>query len=282
MPFFWHSIVKKGQVFGDQSLGSFSQVTNKHNCSYPGYSETMCGYADPAIKCNAPVANANESVFEWLNREPAFSGRVAAFGAWEVISAVFNKQRCNFTDDAAYEPVTTGKLTPALEELNQEKANQPREWKEEAPDRVAFQTTLEYVKANHPRVLFLSLGETDHWGHKGAYDRYLEAAHQYDADVAELWRTMQSIPQYKNKTTFILSCDHGRGAGKDWTTHGKDYDNSKYTWIGVMGPGTHPLGEIRNSHVTNGQIASTAAAVLGYNYAMSQPKAAPYIASVVR
>ncbi len=282
MPFFWHNVVKKGQVFGDPALGSISQVTNGHNCSYPGYSETLCGYADPTIKCNKPVANTNQTVFECLNGEPGLSGRVAAFGAWEVISSVFNKGRCNFTDDAGYEPVTSGKMTPALEELNHEKTTQPHEWKEEAPDKLAFRTTLEYVKANHPRVLFLSLGETDRWAHHMRYDNYLQAAHEFDADVSVLWQTMQSMPQYKNKTTFILSCDHGRGAGQDWTTHGKKYDNSKYTWMGFMGPGTRPLGEVPNVHVTNGQIATTAAAVLGYNYRLSQPKAAPYIASVVR
>jgi hypothetical protein len=282
MPFFWHTFATKGQIFGDHTLNSVSEVTNTRNCSYPGYSETMCGYVDPGISCNKPIANPNKTVFEHLNQEPGLAGRVAAFGAWEVISAVFNKNRCHFTDDAAYEPVEDCKLTPEQKELNVEKTTLKHEWAEEATDDVTFRTTLEYVKANHPRVLFVSLGETDRWAHHLRYDNYLNAAHRFDGYVSELWNTMQSIAQYKGKTTFILSCDHGRGAGHDWNTHGSKYSNSKYTWMAFMGPGTRALGEVKNSHVTNGQIAATTAALLGFNYALAQPKAAPIISSVLR
>jgi hypothetical protein len=282
MPFLWNTIAAHGQLLGDPALGSTCEVTNRRNFSYPGYSETLCGYVDPSIRRNDSIPNPNVSVFEWLNRQPAFHSRVAAFGAWNVISAVFNKQRCQFVDVAGYEPVTGCKLTPALKALNHEKATAPRRWQCQAPDSVAFKSALEYTRANHPRVLFISLGETDKWSHEGKYDRYLCAAHSFDEDVSQLWTTLQAIPQYHAKTTLILTCDHGRGAGSEWTCHGSKLSNSRYTWMAFLGPGTSPLGDVPHQDATNGQIAATAAAALGRDYVLAQSKAAPPILSALR
>ena len=37
----------------------------------------------------------------------------------------------------------------------------------------------------------------DEWGHGRRYDLYLDAAHNSDRFLAELWRTVQSMPEYK-------------------------------------------------------------------------------------
>jgi hypothetical protein len=49
MPFLWTTIAKQGQVFGNRTAGSEAWVTNGMNFSYPGYSETLCGFPDPRI-----------------------------------------------------------------------------------------------------------------------------------------------------------------------------------------------------------------------------------------
>ena len=282
MPFLWKTVATQGQVLGDQTIGSTCEVTNRHNFSYPGYSETLCGFADSRINHNNPIPNPNVTVLEWLNQRPAIHGRVAAFGAWGIISSVFNKQRCQFVDVAGYEPVTGCKMTPALEALNRTKAQPARVWANEVSDSVAFESALEYTKANQPRVLFISLGETDKWAHEGRYDRYLNAARSFDSYVSELWTTLQAMPQYHAKTTMILTCDHGRGTGRDWTSHGSKLPNSRYTWMAFIGPGTRALGDVPNQNATNGQIAGTAAAALGYDYAWAQPRSAPPILSTLR
>ena len=46
---------------------------------------------------------------------------------------------------------------------------------------------LDYVKADHPRVLFVGYGETDNWAHQGRYDLVLESAHGFDHFVQQLW-----------------------------------------------------------------------------------------------
>src|ERR1051325_3227325 len=72
MPFLWQVVAKQGQIYGDRDKHSEAFVTNGLNFSYPGYSETLCGFADPRIKSNDKVANPNVTVLEWLNAKSEY------------------------------------------------------------------------------------------------------------------------------------------------------------------------------------------------------------------
>lgn len=273
MPFLWRTIAKTGQVFGNRDLGSESSVTNGFNLSYPGYNEALTGAADPRIQSNDPVPNPNVTVLEWLNQKPAFRGRVAAFAGWELFNSILNPQRAAFPMNAGYEPFVPKATTPRLELLNQLKSEMTRTFESVPLDSIPFYTALEYLKLAKPRVLFLSLGETDEWAHEGDYARYLEAAHRVDASLRVLWASLQDIPEYRGTTTLIFATDHGRGdGGDDWRGHGVRLPDSRYNWMGFLGPDTRPLGE--RSHtmpVTQTQIAATLAALLGEEYTPGKP-----------
>src|SRR4051794_17711083 len=45
LPFFWDTVAKKGQIFGDRSRQATTKLTNGLKFSYPGYSEMFCGFA---------------------------------------------------------------------------------------------------------------------------------------------------------------------------------------------------------------------------------------------
>jgi bisphosphoglycerate-independent phosphoglycerate mutase (AlkP superfamily) len=132
-------------------------------------------------------------------------------------------------------------------------------------------------------VLFIGYGETDEWAHTGRYDLLLRAAHQFDKFVEQLWNTMQSMPSYRDQTTFIITTDHGRGSGlTGWKDHGIEQKGSENIWIGVLGPDTLPLGEREHAPaVTQSQIAATLAALLGKDYRGSMPQAAKPLPDVV-
>ena len=80
---------------------------------------------------------------------------------------------------------------------------------------------LEYLKKQHPRVLYVMLGETDEWAHGRRYDLYLDAAQRNDRFIKHLWETAQSMPDYANRTALVMATDHGRGEGREWTSHGE-------------------------------------------------------------
>jgi hypothetical protein len=128
MPFLWDVVARQGQVYGNREKGSDAYVTNGLDFSYPGYSETLCGFADPRINSNDNVPNPNVTVLEWLNRQSPYHGRIAAFGAWNVISAVFNPERSGLVANAGYLPFTAMPPNARLELLNQLKADGPTEY----------------------------------------------------------------------------------------------------------------------------------------------------------
>lgn len=95
---------------------------------------------------------------------------------------------------------------------------------------------------------------------------------------------MQAMPEYRDQTTFIITTDHGRGSGPvEWKEHATDQKGSENIWIALMGPDTPALGERANiTPVTQSQIASTVAALLGKDYVKEVPAAAPPLPAVSR
>jgi phosphopentomutase len=143
---------------------------------------------------------------------------------------------------------------------------------------------MEYIKEKKPRVLFLSLGETDEWAHKGNYGEYLNAAHRVDGYLEQLWTALQEMPEYHGNTTLIFMPDHGRGSGpEDWTDHGQKIPDSKYIFMGFMGPETPVLGNRADvPAVTQSQAAATLAKYLGFDWNAAEKKAGVPVAAALR
>jgi hypothetical protein len=283
MPFLWSVVARQGQIYGNRKRGSDAYVTNGLNFSYPGYSETLCGFPDPRIDSNDKIPNPNVTVFEWLHNRPGYRGKVAAFGAWDTFPAIFNAERAGFPVNAGYDRLTGIPETPELRLLNALKDELPRVWEGEPFDAITFHTAMEYLQARRPRLLYVSLGETDEWAHAGHYADYVEAVHRADAFLATLWNTLQSLPEYRGATTLIFSPDHGRGeAPREWKDHGQKIPDSKYIWMAFLGPDTRALGERSEiAPVTQNQIAATLAALLGEDYRSETPRAGKPIADVL-
>lgn len=284
MPFVWQVIAKQGQIFGNRDKGSDAYVTNHMFFSYPGYNETLCGFPDDErIHSNDNIPNPNVTVLEWLKNRQGFDDDIAAFGAWDVIADVFNPERSHLLANAGYAPLKLTPSTPQLDLVNHFKLETPRIWDDEPFDAVPFYTAVEYMKLKHPKVLYISLGETDDWAHAGQYAAYLDAAHRVDAYLRAIWELAQSMPEYRGTTTLIFSPDHGRGkAPHKWRDHGQKIPDSKYIWMMFLGPDTQPLGErTKIAPVTQSQIAATLAAFLGKDYGADVPKAGKPITDVL-
>jgi hypothetical protein len=236
--------------------------------SYPGHNEMLTGAPDARIDANEFGPNPNVTVFEWLNRKPEFQGHVAAFATWNAFKDIFNVKRSHLTVQAGWDPPYHGKLNATRQLINDYYVRTIRYFDEGATNALLQIPLLDYVRAEKPRLLFVGYGETDIWGHGGRYDLLLQSARQFDLFVKELWDTMQAMPQYRGKTTFILTADHGRGSGlTEWTNHGVKQKGSDNIWIAVIGPDTPPLGErTQLGAVTQSQIASTVACFLGRDY----------------
>jgi hypothetical protein len=282
MPFVWNVVAKEGQVFGDPESGSAVKVTNGHNFSYPGYNELLTGFGDPRIDSNDKIPNQNVTVLEWLHGRPGFGGRVFAFASWDVFPFIINDRRSGIPVNAGWQPLTglADKSKEGL--LNQLAGELPHYWQGVRYDAFTYHAAADCLAHEEPRVLYVSLGETDDWAHSRRYDLYLAAAWQNDDFIRRLWESAQSLPAYRGKTSLVLTTDHGRGrTGEDWTSHGSDVPGSEEMWIAVLGPDTPPLGVRKDVNVSQAQVAATVAALVGEDYRAAAANAAPPLPGVL-
>jgi hypothetical protein len=100
--------------------------------------------------------------------------------------------------------------------------------------------------------------------------------------LRELWEQVQSMPEYKGKTTLIVLPDHGRGEGAEWTSHGQKIPASRQTWMAFLGPDTAAKGERgTGTEVTEAQVAATVASLLDQNYRNFAPQAAAPVTEAI-
>jgi hypothetical protein len=266
MPFFWSVIATEGQLYGNRGYKNKVNCANHHLLSYPGYSEMLVGHPDSEIRGNDKKENPNPTVLEFINRHRGFHRRVAAFATWDAFPYILREGKANLHVNAGPE-IAKGPITEREKKVNQSLAENGKRL-----DQHTFDYAMEYLKREKPRVVFIGLDETDSYAHRGKYDQYLNAAHEADRMIGELWYWLQSQPEYKDQTTLLITTDHGRGKGKrSWRKHQLFTPGSRHIWFAVIGPDTPPLGELKsnNKHYQK-QLASTIAAFLGMDYQPSK------------
>ena len=275
LPFLWNYLFENGQIYGNRFVGNKIEVSNPYWFSYPGYSEIFCGYVDTLINSNEYKSNPNKNVLEFINQQPGYKNRVAAFGSWGAFDRILNKKRSGFTVVSAFD--SCGGENPNEKEklINAMKKDSYKPYgKGECLDVFTHYAAMEHLKKDKPKVVYISYGETDEWAHAGKYKDYLDAAHQFDAWVKDIWNYLQSDPQYKNNTSLLITTDHGRGEGKKWTSHGSEVPGSNEIWFALMGPQISPKQEIKMEGIYyQKQLAQTIASLIGLKFTAKHPVA---------
>ncbi len=282
-PFFWSTIATQGQLYGNRAYGNKVDNANTMWFSYPGYNEALSGFADDArINSNSKINNLNVTFLEYLNQKPEFKGKVMAFGSWDVFPYIINEERSGIPVNAGFDLATGDNLTDVEKTVNRLQSEIRGPWGGVRLDPFTHHYALEGIKKYKPRVTFISYGETDDWAHDNEYDQYLWSAKQTDAFIKEIWEYVQSDPQYKDKTTLILTTDHGRGTSKtSWRSHGSDVRGAGEIWLMAIGPDTPASGEMKTEGTwQSAMIARTVFQLLGMDY--PDAKAAPAIKELIK
>lgn len=285
MPFFWKSIVKEGVLLGDRSYSNKVNCTNRFWFSYPGYSEILCGYSDPIINSNNKFFNPNITVLEWFNKNEKYKNKVAAFCSWDVFDYIINEPRSGIPVNCGFETANHANLSSNEKFLNTILPQFPKPWTTVRNDAITHHYMLEYVKQYHPKVVYISYGETDDFAHDGKYDQYLFSAHQSDRFIEDIWNFVQSDYIYKDNTTIIITTDHGRGHSPmtEWKSHGNIYKGSSEIWIAAIGAGIKAEGHVKtNSQYFQSQVASTAAKLIGLDYTTLEERIEKPINSIIK
>jgi hypothetical protein len=101
---------------------------------------------------------------------------------------------------------------------------------------------LDYLNHERPRLLFVSVGEADVWGHANNYGAYLAALHRADAFVGELLAASKRLNRAGHRTTLIVTTDHGRD--HQAREHGPGIPESGRVWAIAGGFGVDARGDV--------------------------------------
>lgn len=251
------------------------KLTNRHRFSYPGYSEILTGEAhDDVINSNSKIQNPFPTVLEYLkDRLGLPREKVAAFACWDVMDFIAEKEYGSIVSNSGFEAYDH--QDPFIQLLSRQQFETPTPWDSVRHDTYTFRFAMAHLETHRPRVLYLSLGETDDWAHDKRYDRVLQATHQSDRYFRELWNWLQSQEDYRDQTTILFATDHGRGDnGYNWQHHGDKIDGAEFVWLAAVGSGVKRRGEITTDEALGqNQIAATLCLPLELDYHDDRPTA---------
>jgi hypothetical protein len=282
MPHFWKRLAPMGVVLGNKAKGSRVEVKNPHWFSYPGYSEMLTGRPQPDVTSNDIVRYPHRTVLEHAREKLGLpKERVAQIGSWEGFEMAAASREEAFFMNGAYDFVPAGLSTPEMDRIAGLRVRIQQLWEESSNDVLTFELARLYLREHRPRVMWLGLSQSDDWAHARRYDRLLDYLHLADELLMELWEEVQSLDTHRDRTTLLITTDHGRGiTPKDWAEHDAGIEGSQEIWIAILGPETPDRGELSNAEpVYQSDLAATLLEILGLDYREFDPEAGPPIAA---
>jgi len=244
-----HALISKGAAFGDADQGSDFEATGPNFISLPGYTEMLTGRAS-VCQANDCVMQPDETLADVFRAEPgAREEDVVVMSSWESISRVAAHDptkvtvSCGRTHGDTRLSLDNDVMLGDLETLGAQTSPAPGH-DDYRPDVLTGPLAIEYLARRAPRFMFLSLGDTDEFGHADSYSDYLDALQRADAIIGELVRVNDALRGATN-TVWFVTADHGRSL--DFTDHGRAWPESKRSWLVASGAEVPKLGVVSHS-----------------------------------
>jgi hypothetical protein len=136
-----------------------------------------------------------------------------------------------------------------------------------SPDELSVYIARQLMRQLAPSLLWITLHDMD-IAHSGAYSLYVEGIQRSDRLCGEIWKAIQSEPEYAGKTTMFILPDFGRDADFDSGGNGFQHHRtgdalSRTTWMMVLGPGIRQ-GQMVQRPVDSLDLVPTLGALLGF------------------
>ncbi len=144
-----------------------------------------------------------------------------------------------------------------------------------SPDELSLYIARQLMKQVAPSLLWITMHDID-IAHAGAFSLYIEGIRRTDRLCAEMWKTIESEPEYAGKTTLLILPDFGRDADTDAGGNGFQHHRtgdvlSRTTWMIAVGPGIRE-GVVHDRAVDSVDLVPTIGAMLGFSASHSQGK----------
>jgi len=136
-----------------------------------------------------------------------------------------------------------------------------------SPDELSVYIAKRLMQQEAPSLLWITMHDID-VAHSGAYSLYVEGIRRTDRLCAELWKTVQSEPEYAGNTTMFILPDFGRDSdfepgGNGFQHHRTGDAASRTTWMMALGAGVRP-GVVFDDPMQSVDLVPTLGAMLGF------------------
>ncbi len=144
-----------------------------------------------------------------------------------------------------------------------------------SPDELSVYIARQLMRQVAPSLLWITLHDID-VAHAGAYSLYIEGIRRTDRLCSELWKAIQTEPEYAGNTTLFILPDFGRDSDNDAGGNGFQHHRtgdvlSRTTWLLAAGAGIRE-NVVFDRAVDSTDLVPTLGAVLGFNPSLAQGK----------
>ena len=145
-----------------------------------------------------------------------------------------------------------------------------------SPDELSVYIARQLMRHVAPSLLWITMHDID-IAHAGAYSLYIEGIRRTDRLCSELWKAIQTEPEYAGNTTMFILPDFGRDsdddAGGNGFQHHRTGDTlSRTTWMLAAGPGIRE-GVVYDRAIDSTDLVPTLGSLFGFSANMSSGKA---------
>jgi hypothetical protein len=142
-----------------------------------------------------------------------------------------------------------------------------------SPDELSMFIAKRLMREESPNLLWITMHDID-IAHSGAYSLYVDAIRRTDRLCADLWKAIQSDPEYAGNTTLFILPDFGRDADTDAGGNGFQHHRtggaaSRTTWMMALGAGVRE-GMVYDRPVQSIDLVPTLGAIMGFSARLSQ------------
>ncbi len=142
-----------------------------------------------------------------------------------------------------------------------------------SPDELSMYIARQLMRHEAPSLLWITMHDID-IAHAGAYSLYIDGIRRTDRLCAELWKAVQSEPEYAGNTTLLILPDFGRDADEDAGGNGFQHHRtgdlaSRTTWMMALGAGVRE-GVIYDEPIQSIDLVPTLGTMMGFSPSQSQ------------
>src|SRR5437763_3814399 len=142
-----------------------------------------------------------------------------------------------------------------------------------SPDELSVYIVRQLMRQLAPSLLWITMHDID-IAHAGTYSLYIEGIRRTDRLCADVWKTIQSEPEYAGKTTLFILPDFGRDSDDDAGGNGFQHHRtgdalSRTTWMMALGAGVRE-GVVFDRPIESLDLVPTIGSMMGFSASLSK------------